>query len=139
MLEWCFTFHFYLLESWMGAISVGLGFISLLLSMTLKSNKLNYVFFAIYVSLFIYGLFQFESATWYEIMPLLSNIFWAVAMLFMSGQKTNIGLIFVIACWVVYAIAVNSMPNLITQIVIFFVLLYRMFLLRNESKKIAVN
>ncbi len=134
-----FGFHFYLMESWAGAISVAIGFVSLLLSMTLKNKMINYFFFAVYVGLFIYGVVNFEQEKWFEIVPYISNIFWAIAMLFMTGQKTNIGLLFVVGFWIIYAIAVNSFPNFATQICVLVMLLYRMSLLSKNKEKIILE
>jgi hypothetical protein len=76
---------------------------------------------------FTYSVIYFEAVRWFELLPSISNLFWIVAMVFLKDQKTNITLIPVILLWSTYAIMVDSMSNLLTQIFILFILAYRMY------------
>jgi hypothetical protein len=134
-----FAIHFYLMSYWMSAISLSLGFVSLFLSMTLKSKRINNIFVAIYVLLFCYGLYNFDSQLWFEIIPLISNILWACAMLIFTGQKTNQGLIPVVLCWVVYSIAVASESMLYTQLFVLAVLFYRIYNTKKIENKLNLS
>ena len=82
-----FAIHYLMLEAYSGAISVGLGIFSLGFSLTIKNKKIDYTFVAIYIALLIFGLYNFKLESWYEILPYVSNIFWVVGIILLSGQK----------------------------------------------------
>ena len=135
-----FSVHFYLLDSYMGAITCLLGFLSLSISLWKNSRNINNVFFGIYALLLAYAIYLFNLEQWYEILPAINNIFWCIAFLYLTGQKTNYTLIPVVLLWIVYAIFVGSIPNLITQIVILGFLLIRIIRLHLHIKKeVEVN
>lgn len=129
-----FTVHFYLLGSYMGAITCGLGFISLSFSIWKNNRNINNIFFGIYILLLAYATYSFNLKEWYEILPAINNIFWCIAFLYLTGQKTNYILIPVIFLWIIYAISVGSIPNLITQLVILAFLLVRIVRLNIQKK-----
>jgi hypothetical protein len=129
-----FFIHFYLLDSFAGAFSVGVGVIALSISLW-KDNKITkFSFLGIYILFFIYSIFNFEAIKWFELLPSISNLFWIVSMIFLKDQKTNIALLPVVLLWSTYAIMVDSMSNLLTQIFILFVLLYRIYKFEKLNK-----
>jgi hypothetical protein len=130
-----FAIHFLLLDSYIGAITCGLGFISLSIAIWKNNRKINNIFFGIYVLLLLFTIYTFEIEKWYEILPAINNIFWCIGFLYMTGQKTNMMLIPVIFLWIIYAICVGSIPNLVTQIAVLIFLLTRIIRLNNENKK----
>ena len=100
-----FAAHFYLLGAYSGAVSVGVGFLSLTLSLCFNNNKnINNFFIGTYFLLLLYGIYTYNPEQWFEILPYVSNIFWVFAMLVFTGQKTHFTLIAVIACWIAYAL-----------------------------------
>jgi hypothetical protein len=130
-----FFIHFLLDDAVAGYISLGIGVVSLSASIYFKNKKINYGFFAIYIGLFIYGVLQFNEQPWHEMLPYVSNIFWAIGMLLVTGNRTNYLLIGVVSCWIVYAIQISSLPNFLTQIFVLSFLLYRTFKLYQLEKK----
>lgn len=133
-----FSIHFYLLESYIGAITCGLGFLSLSIAIWKNNKKINNIFFGIYIILLIYAIYNFQLEQWYEVLPAINNIFWITAFLYLSGQKTNLMLLPVVLLWILYAICVGSIPNLITQFAVLSFLLLRIYRLSNMSKKVQL-
>lgn len=133
-----FSIHFYLLDSFIGSITCALGFLSLAISILKNNKKINDTFFGIYIILLLYAIYNFQLEQWYEILPAITNIFWITAFLYLSGQKTNLMLLPVIFLWILYAICVGSMPNLITQIAVLLFLLVRIYRLSDINKKVQL-
>ena len=133
-----FSIHFYLLESYIGAITCGLGFLSLSIAIWKNNKKINNIFFGIYIILLIYAIYNFQLEQWYEVLPAINNIFWITAFLYLSGQKINLMLLPVVLLWILYAICVGSIPNLITQFAVLSFLLLRIYRLSNMSKKVQL-
>ena len=128
-----FSIHFYLLESFSGAFSVGVGFVALAISLWKENKFINFSFLGIFILFFAYSIFNFNLTTWYELLPSISNLFWIVAMVFMKDQKTNFTLIPVVLLWACYAVMVDSVSNLLTQSFILFVLLFRIYRFNKEK------
>lgn len=131
-----FSIHFYLLDSYIGAITCGLGFLSLSIAIWKNNKKINNIFFGIYIILLIYAIYNFQLEQWYEVLPAINNIFWITAFLYLNGKKTNLMLLPVVLLWMLYAICVGSIPNLMTQFAVLSFLLVRIYRLSNMSKKV---
>ena len=134
----CFAIHVYLLDSYIGVITCGLGFLSLSIAIWKNNKKINNIFFGIYIILLIYAIYNFQLEQWYEILPAITNIFWITAFLYLSGQKANLMLLPVVLLWMLYAICVNSIPNLMTQFTVLLFLLRRIYRLSDINKKVQL-
>lgn len=130
-----FFIHFYLEGGIVGAISMAIGFFSLLISLYYQNKKILTILFLTYFLLLLYNLFFFNIEKWYEIIPAISNLIWFNAMVLSKGQNTNIKLIPVVFCWIIYSIAIESNSSLLSQIVILVTLIFRIYSYRNKINK----
>jgi hypothetical protein len=130
-----FVIHFYGSDSLIGSISCLIGVISLSVNLYDDKSKLNNIFPLLYISLFLYSIFNFEAEKWYELLPAISNLIWCYAMLYCKGQKVNYLMLPVVGFWIVYTIQIDSLSGLLTQFVVLLFLLSRIIRLGIDNKK----